>query len=85
METKINNIYKMHSVHYTGYVSLLIQLITGIIDFYVLSLAIPPTFTLIRELLIMELIVQVIEFSFYVWMLIKINTINLLCNIRNCI
>ena len=75
METKINNIYKMHSVHYTGYVSLLIQLITGIIDFYVLSLAIPPTFTLIRELLIMELIVQVIEFSFYVWMLIKINTI----------
>jgi bacteriorhodopsin len=65
----------MNHIYYTGIFSLIVQLVTGIIDFYVLRLPIPPTFTLLRELLTMELIVQVIEFSFYIWMVLNFNTI----------
>ena len=65
----------MNHIYYTGIFSLIVQLVTGIIDFYVLRLPIPPTFTLLRELLTMELIVQVIEFSFYIWMISNFNTI----------
>jgi hypothetical protein len=65
----------MNHIYYTGIFSLIVQLVTGIIDFYVLRLPIPPSFTLLHELLAMELIVQVIEFSFYVWMVLNFNTI----------
>jgi hypothetical protein len=50
-------------------------LVTFIIDIYVLTLAVPASFALLRELLIMEVSVQGIEFSFYVWMVAKFNTI----------
>jgi len=68
-------LYKMNSVYLTGVFSLIIQIITTIIDFYVLSLAIPASFTLLRELLIMEVSVQMVEFSFYAWMVAKFSSI----------
>ena len=61
----------MNHIYFTGIFSLIVQFITGIIDFYAINLDIPAAFTLIRELLIMELIVQIVEFSFYVWMLLN--------------
>jgi len=72
----------MSHIYYTGIFSLIVQLITGIIDFYVVRLPILPSFILLRELLIMELTVQVIEFSFYVWMVSNFNTIKNITSIR---
>lgn len=65
----------MNAVRYTGIFSLIVQIITAIIDIYVLTLAIPASFALLRELLIMEVSVQGIEFSFYVWMVAKFSSI----------
>lgn len=65
----------MNHIYNTGILSLIVQLFTGVIDFYALTLTIPASFMLLRELVILELIVQVIEFSFYVWMISKFNSI----------
>jgi hypothetical protein len=72
----------MSHIYYTGIFSLIIQLITGIIDFYAINLTIPASFEIIRELLIMELIVQIIEFSFYIWMVLNFNTIKNITSFR---
>ena len=72
----------MNHIYYTGVLSLIIQLITGIVDFYAITLPIPGTFTLLRELLIMEFIVQIVEFSFYIWMVTSFNTIKNITPVR---
>jgi hypothetical protein len=65
----------MNHIYYTGIFSLIIQLIVGVIDFWAINLTIPPSFMLLHELLVMETIVQTIEFSFYIWMVLNFNTI----------
>ena len=72
----------MNHIYYTGIFSLIVQLVTGIIDFYALNLTIPPSFTLLHDLLLMEFIVQIIEFSFYVWMVLNFNLIKNITPIR---
>jgi hypothetical protein len=72
----------MNHIYYTGIFSLIVQFVTGIIDVYALNLTIPPSFTLLHDLLFMELIVQVIEFSFYIWMVYKFSTIKNITPIR---
>jgi hypothetical protein len=65
----------MNIIHSTGVFSLIVQFITIILDIYVLTLAIPSSFVLLRELLIMELLVQLIESGFYIWMITNFNSI----------
>ena len=65
----------MNIIHITGIFSLVVQIITMIVDFYVLTLVIPASFSLLRELVIMEAIVQIIELSFYIWMVSKFSAI----------
>jgi hypothetical protein len=72
----------MNYIYYTGILSLVVQLVAGIIDFYVINLTVPASFILIRELLIMEFIVQLIEFSFYIWMVLKFNAIKNITPLR---
>ena len=48
-------------------ISIIVQLITGIIDVGALFVKVPAMYNIIRQLLLIELIVQVIEGSFYVW------------------
>jgi hypothetical protein len=49
-------------------ISIIVQLITGIIEIGAFFIKVPPAYSLIRELLILELIVQIIEGSFYFWL-----------------
>jgi bacteriorhodopsin len=49
-------------------ISIIVQVITGIIEMSAFFIKVPPIYSLIRELLILELIVQIIEGSFYVWL-----------------
>ena len=50
------------------YISLLVQFITGALGFHGLTIQLPKEDEILREVLIMEMIVQVIEFIFYLWL-----------------
>ena len=65
----------MNIIESTGILSLIVQFLTAIVEFYALSLRVPTTYNLIRELVIMELIVQIVEGSFYIWMITNFNAI----------
>jgi bacteriorhodopsin len=54
-------------VNNTAYVSLFVQFITGLIDIWGLTLPVDESTKLFKQLLIIELIVQIIEFIFYIW------------------
>lgn len=59
----------------TVYLSLLVQVFTGIFDFYVIQLNMPSKLILLKQLLIMELIVQIVEGIFYIWLALNIATV----------
>jgi hypothetical protein len=65
----------MSIIYTTGVLSLIIQVITAIFDSYVLGLNIPNELKLLKELLWVELIVQLIEGSFYIWMVMNFSKI----------
>jgi hypothetical protein len=58
----------MNLIYDTGLISLCIQIITGIFDVYVLTLPVTGNAIFLKILLFLELIVQVIEGTFYVWL-----------------
>lgn len=72
----------MNIIYYTGILSLIVQVLTGAIDFYVLTLNVPQTYTLLHEILVMEFIVQIVEFSFYIWMVAKFSAIKNITPVR---
>lgn len=49
-------------------ISIIVQIITGIIEVGAFFVKVPTIYTIIRQLLLIELVVQVIEGSFYVWL-----------------
>jgi len=64
----------MEIIHHSAGLSLFIQIITGLIDYYVLTLPIAPDLKLLRELLLLEFIVQIVEGAFYVWLVFSISS-----------
>ena len=59
----------------SAYFSLIVQFITGIINFYGLTIDIPKEKNIFKDLLSVEITVQVIEFIFYLWMISNFNII----------
>ncbi len=55
--------------------SIIIQVLTGIFDIFALSIKVPLAANIIKQLLMLELLVQVIEGTFYFWLLYNFNTI----------
>jgi hypothetical protein len=49
-------------------ISIIVQIITGIIEVGTFFVKVPTIYTIIRQLLLIELVVQIIESSFYVWL-----------------
>jgi hypothetical protein len=47
--------------------SILIQVVTGIIEFITLFIKVPPKFLLLKQMMLLEVIVQFIEGSFYIY------------------
>lgn len=66
----------MELLNLSVYCSLFIQIVTGIFDFYVIRLNIPASIFLLKDLLIMETIVQLIEGIFYVWLVFNISSVS---------
>ena len=56
-------------------ISITVQIITGIIEIFSLFVKVPKQFSLISQLLILEVSVQVIEGLFYVWLAYNFNSI----------
>ena len=56
-------------IQITGILSFIVQIITGLVDGYVLTFDVPEETKVLYQLLLMEFIVQVIEGIFYIWML----------------
>ena len=60
----------------TVWLSLFIQVITAFVDVYVLGINIPESMKLIKQLVIFELIVQIIEGIFYIWLAYSLLTVS---------
>lgn len=57
----------------TAYLSLFVQFVIGLIDVYGLTFRVSESVRIFRQLLIVELVVQIVEFIFYVWMVYHID------------
>lgn len=58
----------------TAFFSLAVQIFTGIVDLYVILMPIASELLLLKQLLVMEFLVQFIEGIFYVWLAFNIST-----------
>jgi len=56
-------------IYTTGVISFIIQIITTIVDTYALIIPVSPSLIVIKNLLIIEYIVNFIEGAFYIWMI----------------
>lgn len=63
------------NVFVTLVISIIIQVITGLIEFIGLLVKIPTKFILIKQLLTLELFVQIIEGAFYLWLYFNFNSV----------
>jgi hypothetical protein len=56
-------------IYTSGLISLLVQFIVGVIDYMALKLKIDSKDEILKDLLKVEVIVQIVEFIFYVWLI----------------
>ena len=56
--------------------SIIIQIITGIIEFFSLFVKVPNTYSFLKQMMMLELFVQFIEGSFYIYWLNNFNSIS---------
>ena len=56
-------------------ISIIVQIITGIIEVGAFFVKVPTIYSLIRQLLILELVVQFFEGTFYVWLVYNSNKV----------
>lgn len=57
----------MNAVLLTTYISIVVQLVTGIVDIHALTLPLPAEHAILKPILNIEFIVQIIELCFYIW------------------
>lgn len=62
----------MGMIRTTAFFSLAVQIVTAIIDGYVLTIPVAMEYILLKQLLWMEFVVQIIEGIFYVWLALNI-------------
>lgn len=58
----------------TAFFSLAVQFFTGVVDLYVLLMPVASELLLLKQLLLMEFLVQFIEGIFYIWLAFNIST-----------
>lgn len=56
-------------------ISVIVQIITGIIQLFSLFIKVPPSYIILKQLLVLENIVQVIQGSFYAWLFFNIQNV----------
>jgi bacteriorhodopsin len=68
--------YMYRMIHISGIISLAIQFIIGIIDYLAINIEISSKDELLKDLLKVELFVQVIEFIFYIWLFVYLHKVS---------
>ena len=59
-------------------ISVIVQIITGIIQLFSLFIKVPSSYIILKQLLVLENIVQIIQGSFYAWLFYNIkNVVNI--------
>lgn len=66
----------MNHILLSAYISLMIQFITGLVTLYGIFIPLPFNELILRDILILETIVQLIEFIFYAWLVVSFYNIN---------
>lgn len=61
--------------HLTLVLSIIVQAITGSIEIGTLFVKVPSQFLLIRQLLILEILVQIVEGMFYIWLFYNLKNV----------
>ena len=56
-------------IYLSGLISLIIQFIVGIIDYLAIKLKLDPKDEILKDLLKLEVVVQIVEFIFYMWLI----------------
>lgn len=63
-------------IYLSGLASLFVQFVIGVIDYLALNTEVSPNNELLKDLLKVELFVQVIEFIFYVWLILYFSKVS---------
>jgi len=63
-------------IYISGLFSLIIQFIVGIIDYIAINIEVNPKDEILKDLLKVELVVQIIEFAFYIWLISYFNKVS---------
>lgn len=65
-----------YSFYVTLYISVIVQVITGIIEIFTLFLKTSSSYTILKQLLGLEVFVQIIEGLFYFWLVINFSNVS---------
>ena len=69
------NIFKKTYLHFSLKVSVAVQVISAVIQFFPMFMSVPPAYMILKQLLVLENIVQVIQGSFYAWLFFNIQNV----------
>jgi bacteriorhodopsin len=64
-------------IYTSGIISLIIQFIVGIIDYLAINLKVDSKDEILKDLLKLEVVVQIVEFIFYVWLIFYFSSRNI--------
>jgi bacteriorhodopsin len=67
------NSYKLFA--FTLHLSIAVQVITGFIEFFALFVSVDNNIKFLKEVLVIECIVQIIELLFYIWLFINLQNV----------
>ena len=63
-------------IYISGLFSLIVQFVVGIIDYIAINIEVFPKDEILKDLLKVELVVQIVEFVFYVWLIYYFNKVS---------
>ena len=63
-------------IYLSGLISLIIQFIVGIVDYLAINLKVNSKDEILKDLLKLEVVVQIVEFIFYVWLIFYFNKVS---------
>jgi bacteriorhodopsin len=63
-------------IYISGVISLIVQFIVGIIDYVAINLKLESKDEILKDLLKLELVVQIVEFLFYIWLIYYFNKVS---------
>ena len=67
-----SNIFKKTYLHLSLKVSVVVQVIAALIQFFSMFMSVSPAYMILKQLLILENIVQVVQGSFYTWLVYNV-------------